>query len=129
MMLATAPVAVAPALLLLQAPSGGGGGGSSLFLIQMVLIMAIIFFMIIRPQQKQRKQHEESLRELKKGDEVVTAGGVVGRIVRIQEQVVDGAPKRTMEDRITIESGDARLVVERGRIARIVGGTAAPAEK
>jgi preprotein translocase subunit YajC len=122
MTLVIAPVA--PALLLLQS-SGGGLGPSALF-IQLGLIMAIFYFLLIRPQQKQRKQHEESLNALKKGDEIVTSGGIVGRVIRIEETFVDGQAKRTQEDRITIESGQSRLVVERGRIARIVGGTAAP---
>ncbi len=105
-------------------------GGSSLlpFLIQIVAIFAIFYFLLIRPQQKQRRQHEEALRNIKRGDEVVTAGGIVGEIVHIKEAVVDGAPRKTMDDRVTIRSGESRLIVERGRIAKVVGGTTTSTE-
>jgi preprotein translocase subunit YajC len=108
------------AALLLQAAPGGSRSMLP-FLLQMVAIMAIFYFILIRPQQKQRKAHEERVNSLKKGDEVVTAGGIVGRVIRIQEQVVDGQPKRAATDRVTIESGESKLVVERGRITGIIG--------
>ena len=104
--------------LLLQAAPGGRNSMLP-FLLQMVAIMAIFYFILIRPQQKQRKAHEARVNSLKKGDEVVTAGGVVGRVIRIQEQIVDGQPKRLSTDRVTIESGESRLVVERGKITSI----------
>jgi preprotein translocase subunit YajC len=105
-------------------------GGSSLypFLIQVVAIFAIFYFLLIRPQQKQRRQHEQALQNIKRGDEIVTAGGIVGEIVHIKEVVVDGAPRKTMEDRVTIRSGESRLVVERGRIAKVVAPTSAATE-
>ena len=114
------PEMPASSLLALQA-----GGGSSLvpFLFQIALIFAIFYFLLIRPQQKQRRQHEEALRNIKRGDEVVTAGGIVGEIVHIKETVVDGAPRKGMEDRVTIRSGESRLIIERGRIAKVVTPT------
>ncbi len=109
-----------PALSLLALLQAGGGSTLTPFLIQVVAIFAIFYFLLIRPQQKQRRQHEEALRNIKRGDEVVTAGGIVGEIVHIKEAVVDGAPRKTMDDHVTIRSGESRLVVERGRIAKIV---------
>ena len=91
-------------------------------LIQMGAIFAIFYFLMIRPQQKQRRQHEERLRNLRKGDSVVTAGGLVGEVVHIKEASGEDA-KRSMEDHVTIKSGESRLVVERGRIARVAGST------
>lgn len=91
-------------------------------LIQMGAIFAIFYFLMIRPQQKQRRQHEERLRNLRKGDSVVTAGGLVGEVVHIKEQSGDDA-KKTMDDHITIKTGESRVVVERGRIARVAGST------
>ena len=116
------------AFLLLQA-GGAPGGGSPLFQlgIQFALILAIFYFLMIRPQQKQRKQHEEALRNLKKGDEVVTAGGIVGQVLHIRDSVKEGTAQRAMDDQVTIKSGESRLVVERGRIAKIV--TAARGEQ
>jgi preprotein translocase subunit YajC len=87
---------------------------------QMVLILAIFYFILFRPQQKQRQQQERSLKELRKGDEVVTSGGIIGEVIHIKETMKDGSPAPTMEDRITIKSAESRLVVERGRIARVL---------
>ena len=117
-----------PALLVLQA--GGGLGSMSPFLIQVTLILAIFYFFLIRPQQQQKKKHEEALRAIKRGDQIVTFGGIVGEVVHIKELVTgEGATARPMEDQITIRSAESRLVVERGKIARIVGGSSAPAPK
>jgi len=113
---------VAVTALLQQTTPAAGRGGMLPFVLQMLAILAIFYFILIRPQQKQRKAHEERVNSLKKGDEVVTAGGIVGRVVRIQETIVDGQPKRAATDRVTIESGESRLVVERGRIVSIAGG-------
>ena len=91
--------------------------------VQFGLIIAIIYFIMIRPQQRQRRKHEELLNALKKGDEVVTAGGIVGEVIHIREMGTDGA-KTKADDRVTIKSGESRLIVERGRIARINGSAA-----
>ena len=105
------------AYFLLQA----SGGPSPLFQlgIQFALILAIFYFLMIRPQQKQRKQHEEALRNLQKGDEVVTSGGVIGSVVHIRDTMKEGTPQRSMDDQVTIRSGESRLVVERRAIAKI----------
>ena len=110
-------------ILAAQAPSGGGGSFTP-FLLQMALIFAIFYLLVMRPQQKQRKQHQQSLRELKKGDQIVTAGGIIAEVIHIKESLKDGAPVTTMEDRITIKSGESRLVVERGRIAKVATAAA-----
>ncbi|HEX6627733.1 MAG TPA: preprotein translocase subunit YajC [Gemmatimonadaceae bacterium] len=80
-------------------------------------IFAIFYFILIRPQQTQRKKHDEMVRTLKKGDEVVTTGGLVGEVVFIKERGEAGGAG--MEDRVTIKTGDTRVVIERGRIAKI----------
>lgn len=100
----------------------GAGGGSSLtpLLFQFGLIFLIFYFLIIRPQQRQRKTHEEALRNLKRGDRIVTSGGIVADVIHIKSAERDGAPAPAMDDEITIRSGESRLIVERGRIARIV---------
>ena len=95
--------------------------------IQVVLILAIFYFMMVRPQQKQRKRHETTLMSLKKGDEIVTAGGIIGRVIHIKEGTKEGVANPTLEDPVTIQSGESRLIVERGRISRIgTTATAAP---
>jgi preprotein translocase subunit YajC len=81
-------------ILAAQAPSGGGS--FTPFLLQMALIFAIFYLLVMRPQQKQRKQHQQSLRELKKGDQIVTAGGIIAEVIHIKESLKDGAPLTTM---------------------------------
>ena len=105
------------AYFLLQA----SGGPSPLFQlgIQFALILAIFYFLMIRPQQKQRKQHEEALRNLQKGDEVITSGGVIGQVVHIRETTKEGTAQRSMDDQVTIRSGESRMIIERRAITRI----------
>lgn len=115
------PSDLIPALLALQ--FGGGAGGSlTPFLIQLAAIFGIFYFLLIRPQQKQKQKHEEALRAIKRGDQIVTAGGIVGEVIHVKETVAaEGKTARPLEDHITIKSAESRLVVERGRIARIIG--------
>jgi preprotein translocase subunit YajC len=86
-------------------------------LIMYAAIFLIFYLVLLRPQQQQRKKHEQSIRAVKKGDEIVTAGGIIGEIVHIKTAADGGA---TDQDRITIRSGETRLVIERGKIARVI---------
>ncbi len=81
-------------------------------------IFAIFYFLLIRPQAQQRKKHDEMVRNLKKGDEIVTTGGLIGEVLFIKEMGGDGKVAG-LEDRVTIKSGDTRVIIERGRIAKI----------
>jgi preprotein translocase subunit YajC len=110
--------ALAANLLLAQASAVGGSQLPQLA-IQFALIIAIIYFIMVRPQQKQRRKHEEALRGLKRGDEIVTSGGIVGEVIHIRETSKDGGANR-LDDRVTIKSAESRLVIERGRIAKII---------
>ena len=113
------------ALLALQLGGGGGLGSMTPFLVQVTLILAIFYFFMIRPQAAQKKKHEDALRAIKRGDQVVTFGGIVGEVIHIRELATgEGATARPMEDHITIKSAESRIVVERGKIARIVGVSA-----
>lgn len=109
----------------LLALQSGGLSSMTPFLIQLAAIFGIFYFLVIRPQQTQKKKHEEALRSIKRGDQIVTAGGIIGEVIHVREQVTDGGVARPMEDHITIKSAESRLIVERGRIARIIGGSAA----
>jgi len=120
------------ALALLQGAPAGGGSPLTPLLFQFGLIFLIFWFLIIRPQQRQRKRHEEALRALRKGDRIVTAGGIIADVVHIKESVTDGKPSPAMDDEVTIRSGESRLIVERARIAKVVsasGTSEAPATK
>jgi preprotein translocase subunit YajC len=102
------------------ATPAAGGSGMAQIVLQLVLLGAIFYFLIIRPGQKQRKQQENAVFNLRKGDEIVTAGGVVGEILHIKESLKDGAPVKTHEDRITIKSGDSKMVIHRGRVHQVI---------
>lgn len=109
-----------PPALLLQAPAAPQGGANpSMFIIQIIAIVAIFYFVVIRPQRKQQKQLEASLMAMLKGDEIVTSGGLVGEVVYIKETLKDGKPVPSMADRVTIRTGESKVVVERGRITRV----------
>jgi preprotein translocase subunit YajC len=71
-----------------EAPSQSplAGPGNMLFLV--AIFFGIFYFMIIRPQQKQQKTHKSYLESLKKGDEVITNGGLIGRIAGVQGDVL-----------------------------------------
>ena len=93
--------------LFLFAPAGEGGGGMGIFLFQMLAIVAIFYFLIIRPKVQQEKRHRERLEQIKRGDEIVTAGGIIGEVVHIKDS------------QITVKSGESRFVVQRQRIAEV----------
>ena len=118
-----------PAAILALQLGGGAGSTMAPFLIQIVAILGIFYFLVIRPQQQQKRKHEDALREIKRGDRIVTFGGIVGEVIHVKE-TAEGDRARGLEDEVTIKSAESRLVVERGRIARIVGvSTAAPQTK
>jgi preprotein translocase subunit YajC len=64
-----------------QGVAGAAGGMESIFLI--VAMFAVLYFLMIRPQMKRAKEHKTMVEALQKGDEVVTAGGVLGRISKV----------------------------------------------
>ena len=64
------------------------GGGQGSFPLMMILMIAVFYFILIRPQQKKQKETDAWLKSLKKGDEVVTSGGVIGRISGLTDNTV-----------------------------------------
>ncbi len=73
-----------------QAPGGDGQAGPGMFqtLLPMVLIFVVFYFLLIRPQQKRAQEHKVMLEGLKKGDSVITQGGIYGQIVAVAENVL-----------------------------------------
>lgn len=67
-----------------MAPTGEGGGGGFAALLPLILLFVIFYFILIRPQQKRAKEHRKLLENLKKGDKVLTAGGLYGTIVNLE---------------------------------------------
>lgn len=76
------------ATVLQTAPSAANAGGSSLSMIMLILIFVVMWLFMIRPQRKQQKALEEMRRSLKKGDKVVTAGGIYGVVSDLDERTV-----------------------------------------
>src|SRR3954470_12716938 len=99
----------------------GSGSGLSVLLLPMAALGLVFYFLILRPSGQARKRHAELLTKLKKGDEVMTSGGIIGRVREIKEIEADGLN----EGRVTVESGTATVVVERWRIVRVGKGAAA----
>lgn len=97
-----------PSVLFLMAPSGQTGPRELLVLmVQIGLFFAIVFFLLIRPKMQQEKKHKERLSTIKAKDEIVTVGGIIGEVIHIKD------------DRVTIKSGESRLVILRDRVAEI----------
>ena len=109
-----------PALLFqAQAPAPGGTSNPMVFFVQIAVIFAIFYFIVMRPQRKQQKQLEAAILALAKGDEVTTKGGLIGEVIHLGATLKDGKPESSLADRITIRSGESKVVVERASIVRL----------
>jgi len=69
-------------------PGGGGGTTGILGILPILLMFLVVYFLIIFPQQRKQKQHQEMLKGLKKGDKVITSGGLHGTIMDVKESIV-----------------------------------------
>lgn len=96
-------------ILFATSPEGGANPAGTLFML--AGFIAIFYFLFIRPQRKQQQQHEEMVKALRKGDEVMTIGGIVGTIVHIKD------------DRLTVKTGDTRVEVERSKVGQVLNKT------
>ncbi len=83
---------VTQALAMAPPPQGQGGqggiGGLIVTLLPLILIFVIFYFLLIRPQQKRMKEHQKFLSELRPGQKVFTTGGIVGRITKIEGDII-----------------------------------------
>ncbi|HEX9787309.1 MAG TPA: preprotein translocase subunit YajC, partial [Candidatus Binatia bacterium] len=101
-----------------QAAPGAGGPGPLVTILPFVLIFVIMYFMVIRPQQKKAREHQEMLRRLKRNDEVMTSGGIYGKVIDLKETVV------------TVEvAPNVRIRVHRPQIAAVLTGEKAAAKE
>jgi preprotein translocase subunit YajC len=98
--------------------AGGGGDVFSSMLIPMVLVFGIMWFFLIRPQQKKMKDHQKMLEALRRGDQVVTQGGIVGKVTKVKEG----------ENELEVEiAQNVKVRVVRSTIAQVLSKTE-PAE-
>ena len=96
--------------------AGGQGGGSFAGFIPLILMFAIFYFLLIRPQQKKTKEHREMISNLKKGDRIVTSGGLHGRITGVSDTT------------LTVEIAEkVRVKVNRGSVSALMQASSPPA--
>jgi preprotein translocase subunit YajC len=101
-----------------QAVPGIGGPGQMLSFLPLVLIFVIFYFLLIRPQQKKAKQHQEMLGKLKKNDDVMTSGGIYGKVISLADNVV------------TLEvAPNVRIRVNRPQISTVITNEKTPAKE
>ncbi len=102
MFISTAYAQTAPA------PAAGGTESTLITLAPLVLMFVVLYFIMIRPQMKRQKEHKAMVEALAKGDEVVTAGGLLGKVSKLGEQYV------------SIEAGNGELMVQRSSIVQVL---------
>ena len=100
-----------------QGAPGAAGPGPLVTIFPFIIILVIMYFMVFRPQQKKQKAHQEMLSKLKRNDEVMTSGGIYGKVFEIKDQVVslEIAP-------------NVRIRVNRAQISVVTTADKAPAK-
>lgn len=93
--------------------AGGAGANPIMQFVPLIAIFAIMYFLMIRPQQKKAKEHRAMIEAVRRGDEVITAGGLMGKVAKVRE---DG----TLE--VEIAEG-VKVRVQKGTLANVVSKT------
>ncbi|MEQ8923542.1 MAG: preprotein translocase subunit YajC [Roseovarius confluentis] len=89
------------------AQAAGGAGGAFASFLPLILIFLIMYFLLIRPQQKKVKEHQAMVEALRRGDQVVTAGGLVGKVTKVRDdgevevEIATGVNVRVVKHTIT----------------------------
>ena len=103
-----------------QGASLGGDGGMLMSLLPFILIFVIMYFLILRPQQRRVKQHQEMVKNVRRGDSVVTSGGLVGKVTKvidddqIEVEIADGVRVRQMRQMVTSVQAKGEPVKDEG---------------
>ncbi|PJK29621.1 preprotein translocase subunit YajC [Minwuia thermotolerans] len=106
------------------AQAAGGDGGGLMTFLPLILIFVVFYFLLIRPQQKKAKEHRQMVQNVRRGDTVVTGGGIVGKVTKVKD-----------EQTIQLEIAEGvRIDVVKGTLADVRSKTApandpAPANK
>jgi len=95
------------------AQAAGGAAGAFTSFVPLILIFAIMYFLLIRPQQKKLKEHKAMVEALRRGDQVVTQGGILGKVTRVMDD-------NTLEVEI---ADNVRVKVQRQGIAAVLSKT------
>ncbi|MCC7345851.1 MAG: preprotein translocase subunit YajC [Variibacter sp.] len=87
--------------------AAGGGSDMVMSLLPFILIFVIMYFLILRPQQKRAKQHQEMVKNLRRGDTIITSGGLIGKVVKVLDdeqvevEIADGVRIRQMRGMVS----------------------------
>jgi preprotein translocase subunit YajC len=91
------------------AQAAGGAGSAFASFVPLILIFAIMYFLLIRPQQKKLKEHQAMVAAVRRGDQIVTQGGIIGKVVKVKEdgsneievEIADNVKVRVIKTTIT----------------------------
>ena len=97
--------------------AGGQQGGGLESMLLIVLMFVVLYFLMIRPQMKRAKEHKSMIEALQKGDEVVTAGGVLGRIAKLNENYITLEVANNVE--IQVQRPAVQVILPKGTIKNI----------
>src|ERR1043166_5790044 len=103
-----------------QAASPFGGDNMLVSLLPFILIFVIMYFLILRPQQKRQKQHQEMIKNVRRGDTVITSGGLIGKVIKvvddeqIEVEVADGVRVRQAKSMLADVRAKGEPVKEEG---------------
>jgi preprotein translocase subunit YajC len=96
-------------------PAAQGGGIESMMLI--VIMFGVLYFLMIRPQMKRAKEHKTMIEALQKGDEVISGGGILGRVTKLNENYVTLEVAQNVE--MTLQRSAIQVVLPKGTIKNI----------
>lgn len=100
---------ISPAL----AQGAGGGGGGIMGFLPIILIFAVFYFLLIRPQQKKAKMHRETLGAIRRGDKIITGGGIIGTVTKVLN-----------DDELAVEIAEGiKVKVQRGLVSQVISKT------
>ncbi len=107
-----------PSLLMQQTAAGGSSGTIQLLMgiAPWLLIFAVFYLLMIRPQQRRVKEHQAAINAVKKGDDVITAGGIRGRVIKVSDE----------EAEVEIASG-VKVRVIKSTLSQVLSANAKPA--
>ena len=96
-------------LMMGQGGAEGGGGGGTMFFVMIIATFGILYFLVMRPQKQEQQRLKQMLGNLSRGDDVVTAGGIYGKIIDLDEHTID----------LKVAEG-TKIKIERSRIGRVI---------
>ena len=90
-------------------PAGQGAGNSMQFFPFMIIMFGILYFMLIRPQQRKEKERREMIKNVKSGDRILFAGGILGSVVNVKESIL-----------VVKIADNVKVEISRGAVARVL---------